>query len=184
MTCNTDDDKPCVVCKNGGITGIALYVSRLEGMIPSSIGALTGLTTLFLFSNNITGSIPPSFADLKSLTKVQLSENQLTGTIPSVLAGLNSLTTLGLQNNQLTGSIPPAFANFKALTSLDVACNKLTGIVPALPFEQYTGDDGEGCFLDRPDYCTAPACNHFSCPLPANSNKCNNGIYGPGVHCK
>jgi hypothetical protein len=60
------------------------------------------------------------------------------------------------------------------LTDLELNSNKLTGIVPPLPFAQYS----DGCYLDSPDYCTEPECNHFKCPLPPNSDKCFS------VHCK
>jgi Leucine-rich repeat (LRR) protein len=150
-----------LVCKDGDIIHMSLYNNGLKGTISSSIGKLTGLLYL------------------------ELRANQLTGRIPSALAELKSLATLDLSTNQLTGSIPSALAELTEVTCLDLFGNKLTGLVPPLPFEQYT----EECILDwAPDKppgrysCKEPECNHFSCPLPANSDKCK---YQGGVrvHC-
>jgi hypothetical protein len=71
--------------------------------------------------------------------------------------------------------------------------NKLTGVVPPLPFAQYCGDERTHppfctCHLDAPVNsgcaCTEPQCNHFSCPLPANSEKCTWASGEVGVQCK
>jgi hypothetical protein len=155
---------PCVACKDGDITSIILTeygVSSWQptrGTIPSSIGKLTGLTSL------------------------DLGYNQLTGSIPTEIGKLVGLTEMGLDNNQLTGRIPSELADLKSLYAWGLFSNQLTGIVPPLPFEQYAKD---GCTLDDIYWCEEPNCNHFKCPLPANSYECRTlGNSQAGVHCK
>jgi hypothetical protein len=144
----------------GEITDISLDSLGIKGTLPRSIGKMTGLVSLDLQGNHLTGTIPSELEQLKQLQSLDLADNQLTGTIPSELANLNKLTLLWLQ------------------------ANKLTGLVPPLPFAQYTGDQNQGCSLDEPgsDCREEGQCNHFICPLPANSNDCK--VLGDaGVHC-
>jgi hypothetical protein len=194
-TCPHPTAEICVTCKNGDITAMNLEGNGLNGTIPSSISELTGLTYLGLDENAIKGTISSSIGELTSLTELHLDRNQLTGSIPSAVAKLTGLTMLMLHYNKLTGGIPSELADLKALTRLYLAQNKLTGRVPPLPFEQYNGGEtgGTECWLNAPSglepnpnpyACTEPECNHFSCPLPANSNKCKYFGGDAGVHCK
>jgi Leucine-rich repeat (LRR) protein len=115
------------------------------------------------------------------LTGIRLEGNGLEGTIPDSVGQMTSISYLYLAVNQLTGAIPSALTNLKLLSTLNLAHNKLGGLVPPLPFAQYTGE----CSLSDLT-CHEPRCNNFTCPLPANSDKCKvlpaTGS-APGVHC-
>ena len=96
------------------------------------------------------------------------------------------ITQLYLEGSNSKGTIPSSLASLTQLTYLGLAGNALTGLVPPLPFKQYKDQYGDGdCFLDNPDYCTEPNCNHFKCPLPAGSEQCKD-YYGRmhSVQCK
>jgi Leucine-rich repeat (LRR) protein len=143
--------------------------SGLTGTIPSSASS-TSLRQIYIRQYDDKGSQSwlngtlPRFS--KSLTNLALDGNKLTGTIPSSLGEYEFLTQLFLSFNQFTGTIPSEMAQLHQLTNIDLRANKLTGLVPALPFAQYTPDNG-GCSINGD--CTEPDCNHFDCPLPATA---------------
>jgi Leucine-rich repeat (LRR) protein len=150
---------PCVKCENQEITALWLEDNALKGAIPNSIGELTSTAIFNLRLNFLTGTIPKSVGLMKPVGALHIY----------------------LDHNHLTGTIPTTVANLLQLTHLELAYNELSGAVPPLPFAQYTGS----CFLDAPCTPPRPQCNRFSCPLPANSEKCVlKGAAGAGVHCK
>ena len=107
------------------------------------------------------------------VTSIALTGSNLNGSIPSEgIASLTSLTTLDLQVNHLTGTIPASLGVLAQLTVIGVRCNDLSGAVPNLPFEQYT----TGCWIGGSTFnCgTEYNNNHFSCPVPKDSDKCRN----------
>jgi hypothetical protein len=135
-----------------------------------------------LYVNGLNGTIPDSIGEMTGMTYLALQSNSLHGTIPDSIGQMTSMAYLALFNNKLTGTIPSALANLKLLTDLKLADNKLGGEVPPLPFAQYTS----ACYLNDPSQCAEfGACNHFSCPLPANSDKCKADKAGSvaGVNC-
>ena len=87
---------------------------------------------------------------------------------------LPSNSNRNLGRNNLKGTIPSSLASLTQLTYIDLSDNALTGLVPPLPFKQYSNY----CYLDAPDHCVEPNCNHFKCPLPAGHLQCKT------VHCK
>jgi hypothetical protein len=169
--CNSSRSDPlsCVLSHGQGIHGGTWSVGAIEDII--------------LFDLGLKGTLPKSIGKMTGLVNLELGYNHLTGTIPSDLEQLKQLQSLDLTNNQLTGTIPPALANLKNLTTLWLRANKLTGLVPPLPFAQYNADS-QGCAIDAPgDLCReCGQCNHFICPLPANSNDCKS-LSDAGVRC-
>jgi hypothetical protein len=123
-----------------------------------------------------------------TITEMVFDTNNLTGTIPSSLNEMRGLVELNLVQNNLRGTIPSSLVSMTGLVYLSISENKLTGKVPPLPFAQYT----TGCVIDVPAArhfnrsigCNEPNCNHFTCPLPTESVKCQMPDQSAGVHCK
>ena len=115
---------------NGRITSILLYENNLSGIIPTSIGNLTGLQTLDIHGNKIGGKIPDVLGNLKQLDHLDLSENQLGGSIPNSIGNLNKLFYLILNTNHLTGSVPSSIGNLINLRRLWLRNNQLSGSIP------------------------------------------------------
>ena len=117
-----------------GLTVLRLHKVSGEGLtgpIPASIGNLTALTEMDLGFSSLTGSIPASIGNLTNLTALRLDSSKLSGPIPPSLGNLTRLTTLTTFNNSLSGSIPASFAKLTSLTNLEMFNNNLTGCVPA-----------------------------------------------------
>jgi Leucine-rich repeat (LRR) protein len=143
-----------ITCSAGRVRGINLSQNNLSGIIPASLGNLTGIQTLYLQKNNLTGSIPTtlqnltalqiidlafnnlsgqiptSLSSLINLRQLNLGFNQLTGSIPAQLGALNNLELLWLMSNQITGTIPPELGNLSKLQQLMLNRNMLTGPIP------------------------------------------------------
>jgi hypothetical protein len=75
------------------------------------------------------------------------------------------ITEVGLENNNMEGTVPATLSAMTKMTFLYLNNNKLVGLLPAMPFAQYTG------------YCCLQysGSNHFDCPLPPGTDKCNCG---------
>ena len=104
-----------VSCVNGLVSSIQLPGLGLSGVLPSSVGLMSGLTVLDFSSNAIQGTIPTALAALNNLAELILANNHLTGSIPGQLSALQNLVYLGLQYNLLTGSVPTFFAQMSNL---------------------------------------------------------------------
>lgn len=86
----------------------SIYLShnKLEGPIPSKVGAFAMLLNLDLSFNNLSGNIPETMASMTDLERLDLSWNDLNGSIPSSLSRLTFLAYFNVSHNQLVGSIP------------------------------------------------------------------------------
>lgn len=117
----------------GNLSGawyIILSKNDLHGPIPPQIGALTSLDQVSLEFNHLEGPIPSSFANLKKLRFLTLGDNNLSGVMPDWLGNLTNLNVLSLRANDLTGPIPATIGNLKNLQHLSLARNRLTGPLP------------------------------------------------------
>eukprot|EP01018_Ginkgo_biloba_P041036 Gb_11461 [translate_table: standard] len=85
---------------------IDLSGNRLQGRIPTQVGALTDVRHLNLSRNELRGHIPPSIGNMHSLEALDLSRNHLDGLIPDQIRSLDSLGVLNLSYNNLSGRIP------------------------------------------------------------------------------
>ncbi|PRP81463.1 LRR receptor-like serine/threonine-protein kinase GSO2-like [Planoprotostelium fungivorum] len=126
VTCDATNNYPIRLNLQNGVSG-----TKLNGIIPSTIGSLSNLTQLQLEANAITGTIPDSLCQLTLLTDLHLDNNQLTGSIPTCIGNLNQVTDLILNGNQLTGSIPDSIGNLAAVYSLYLHDNQLSGPIPS-----------------------------------------------------
>ncbi|BAP57480.1 hypothetical protein THII_3183 [Thioploca ingrica] len=129
-----ETDMPCgwerIGCSNGHVIMLNLYVNKLKGSIPNSLGNLSHLQEIYLNSNYLSGFIPDSLGNLSSLQILWLDNNQLSGTIPNSLGNLNNLQWLCLDRNQLSGFIPNSLGNLSVLQHLTLDDNQLSGIIP------------------------------------------------------
>lgn len=115
---------------NGRVSEVNLYNNNLSGILPGSIGNITGLERLFLGYDAISGNIPPEIGNLNNLYVLSLSDTQLMGTIPATFGNLNNLEILYLYNNNLSGDIPAVLGNLSQLKFLYIQNNMLNGNLP------------------------------------------------------
>ena len=113
------------VDEDGKVESLLLAGNGLEGVVPESLGQLTGLTTLDLMGNRLSGTIPAALGVLAHLDFLDLSRNRLTGTIPTALARLTRLRVLCLNHNRLTGRVPEGLGALPRLEVLHLAHNRL-----------------------------------------------------------
>jgi RHS repeat-associated protein len=116
-----------VTITNGRVTRLQLIKNNLNGIIPESIGNLTGITILNLSDNKLQGEIPESLGNLVLLTQLQLQFNELTGSIPASLGNLTLATHFYVYRNKLSGDLPSSLGNLKKLQYLGFHVNDLTG---------------------------------------------------------
>ena len=90
-----------------------LYLTRLSGELPDSIGNLKSLKHLNLYHCNLTGSIPTSLGNLIQITYLNLNENKFVGSIPTSLGNLTKLTILDLSYNIFSHEILLPLSNFR-----------------------------------------------------------------------
>ena len=134
-----------------GLTRIDLDENSLTGEIPAQLGNLVSVTHLYLFENKLTGTIPPELGSMTALQILYLSDNSLTGTIPQKLGDLSNLTQLILGDNDLTGPIPDEIGGMASLRHFFVRDNRLTGQIPrglsAIPLTHLSlsGNQFTGC---------------------------------------
>ncbi|KAH0988420.1 hypothetical protein GBA52_015597 [Prunus armeniaca] len=117
----------------GNLSGVIekLYMggNHIYGHIPSSIGHLSSLTLLNVSYNLISGAIPPEIGQLKDLQMLGLAANKMSGHIPNSLGKLRMLNNIDLSGNYFVGNIPPSFPNFQKLLSMDLSNNLLNGSI-------------------------------------------------------
>ncbi|WVZ55721.1 hypothetical protein U9M48_006346 [Paspalum notatum var. saurae] len=104
------------------VLSVDLKNHGLSGMLPDSIGNLTGVQTIYLSGNKLSGSIP-DMSSMHTLTALRLDGNQFSGTINPSMEKLVNLKELYLNNNNLTGKIPGGLKN-KAGLDLRTEGNK------------------------------------------------------------
>ncbi|NBC16181.1 MAG: hypothetical protein GVY18_02570, partial [Bacteroidetes bacterium] len=128
---NLNGTLPDELCDLDQLRALDLGANKLEGPIPSCIGAMTALTELDIAGQDMSGTLPESLLDLENLEILDLAHNDLTGSIPSSLGdALSRLVELKLGPNQFAGSIPPSLGNLTDLRVLDLDGNDLTGMIP------------------------------------------------------
>ncbi|XP_010530837.1 PREDICTED: probable LRR receptor-like serine/threonine-protein kinase At2g16250 [Tarenaya hassleriana] len=117
----------------GNLTGLRtlnLSDNRLTGAVPSSLGQLSNLSELDLSGNSLTGPLPLLFGSLQNLLHLDVSSNYFTGPIPPEVGMLSRLGYLNISNNSFSNSIPPQLGNLSNLVELDLSFNALSGPVP------------------------------------------------------
>ncbi|GER42258.1 leucine-rich repeat protein kinase family protein [Striga asiatica] len=114
----------------GALQVLDLRSCSVNGVIPATLGNLSGLVELYLSSNNLTGDIPSSLVQLTALNVLDLSQNMLTGQTPAAFASLGNLTVLDLSSNFLSGPIPPEIGTFSELQLLNLSRNSFSSSIP------------------------------------------------------
>jgi len=122
---------PSTIGNLTGLQSLQLDVNFIGGSIPSSMGNLINLQYLSIIINQLTGAIPSSLGNLTNLVWLRLADNQLSGSLPSSLGNLSSLAYMHLSDNQFSGSIPPSFGNLSSMYEMILSMNQLTGTIPA-----------------------------------------------------
>lgn len=89
-----------------------LATNQLDGVIPTSLAALTKLTSLTANDNSLSGDMPPVFGGMASLANLQVYSNQLTGPLPDMSA--TALATLEARDNLLSGTLPASLSALAA----------------------------------------------------------------------
>ncbi|CAA0827657.1 Probable LRR receptor-like serine/threonine-protein kinase [Striga hermonthica] len=114
----------------GALQVLDLRSCSVNGVIPATLGNLSGLVELYLSNNNLTGVIPSSIGQLTSLNVLDLSQNMLTGQTPAPFSVLRNLTVLDLSSNFLSGPIPPEIGTFSGLQFLNLSRNSFSSSIP------------------------------------------------------
>ncbi|KAH0990015.1 hypothetical protein GBA52_001498 [Prunus armeniaca] len=156
----------------GNLSGVIekLYMggNHIYGHIPSSIGHLSSLTLLNVSYNLISGAIPPEIGQLKDLQMLGLVANKMSGHIPNSLGNLRMLNNIDLSGNYFVGNIPPSFPNFQKLLSMDLSNNFLNGSISREIFLSLPkiGLLGTVVTIDLSN-------NRFSGSIPSSIGKCS-----------
>lgn len=100
----------------------------LSGVLPSSLGNISGLVHLDLSFNHIEGGIPDSLGNAVLLLSLVANSNRLSGALPSSLRQLGALEEINLDSNQITGSIPKDLcSSASVLVTMRLAGNQVEG---------------------------------------------------------
>jgi len=115
---------------SGSLRSLYLGGNRIYGRIPASIRHLRSLALLNISYNYVSGEIPPEIGELTNLQELHLAANKISGRIPNSLGKLQKLNKIDLSTNDLVGSLPTTFVNFQLLVSMDLSSNRLSGSIP------------------------------------------------------
>ena len=117
----------------GCVESLSMPSNKMNGLLPDSVGLMTGLKVINLSNNNLVGNLPLSIGNLVALEELNLSSNQFNGPVHSQLGNLINLKKLQLSLNNFSGNLPPALGNLKNLVILHLNQNSLGGfLAPAL----------------------------------------------------
>ena len=94
----------------------------LQGVLPSSIGEVTGLQVLNLEQNSLSGSLPYSLSSLTELEDLNLSNNLFVSTIPAEMGFQVCQAISGVKLNQFKLMTGDRFSLFKCGESLGESC--------------------------------------------------------------
>ena len=122
---------PASIGNLSGLQSLQFDQNFIGGGIPNSMGNLISLQYLSMIVNQLTGTIPAALGNLTNLTNLSLASNQLSGSLPASLGNLSSLAYMHLFDNRFSGSIPPSFGNLSSMYEMILSTNQLTGTIPA-----------------------------------------------------
>lgn len=170
---------------------IFYYNNKLDGTLPSEVGALPYLEQLQINNNpSLTGTIPSEIGQLTLLNTCNLEGNALSGTIPSEIGALfTSLRTLDLADNSLTGTLPAsAIGLLQSLSYVYLNDNSFTGTIPTLEFSNLKklnrlylqGNDFTGTIASTSSMCLLRYDDLISLRADCATNN-NNAV--PEVQC-
>jgi len=121
-----------------GLEYLLLDDNNLSGIVPASIGNLTGLVSLALSNNSLMGTVSEWVGPQIKLQNLELNQNNFSGHIPSSIGNLTQLAKLSLEQNNFSGTIPTSLSYLQQLSHLDLSNNNLQGILPAEVFRIQT----------------------------------------------
>ncbi|KAL5762661.1 hypothetical protein ACOSP7_018925 [Xanthoceras sorbifolium] len=112
--------------------------TKLHGELPANFENMTSLYHLDLSHSRVEGGIPSSIgaedcgfnSSLPRLRFLKLSHNQFGGKLPEWLPRLHNLEALHLRNNLFQGPIPASLGTLARLSKLDLGWNRLNGTLP------------------------------------------------------
>jgi len=132
ITCEAaeDDARPGEVA-NQTLSQMWLYSNNLQGMVPTSLVALTSLRSLSLGSNALIGTVPPEvWVNMSQLRYLSMASNQLTGNLPSEIGAITALEEMRIHENSLGGALPSELGALPAVLSLSLHENRFAERLP------------------------------------------------------
>ena len=120
-----------VSCAGGrGVESISLSKERLQGTLPTELGALAHLTSLDVNENaGLSGTLPTELAAAPKLTHLYAFGAHLSGTLPLALGGAHALQELELSHCRISGTLPGALP--ASLRFIFLESNRISGVVPS-----------------------------------------------------
>ena len=121
---------------------------RLQGTLPTEIGALPFLQSISFPYNDFSGTIPSEYGSLRHLLNLEVHGNLLSGQIPEEFFDQtgNSLVAFNVGDNLLTGTLSTGIGYLRDLKGLHIFDNNLKGAFPTeigrLGFLSYTRISG------------------------------------------
>lgn len=131
---NSSDENPCswngVTCKDFRVVSLSIPKKKLNGILPSSLGFLSGLRHLNLRSNKLHGTLPLELFQAIGIQSLVLYGNFFSGSVPNEIGKLKNLQILDFSQNLFVGSLPDSLMECKRLRILDVSQNNFTNSLP------------------------------------------------------